>query len=237
MVDAVRGRGPKAGHKTAEQKIRTLIAEIDVYLGTLGGPGADEVQTALSRWKDGPVNVLSPRKTGLPDELATSLRLLNADGYHSLASAIADAAAYLCWTTYDLYPRHEIGEAFATGHSFCSIVGKRCQIEAEGFDLGLFIIKPNTFYRDHRHAAPELYAPLTGPHGWRFAKGDALEWQQAHQPVWNAPYRHHATKTGPNPFLGIFGWTRDTQEAATVIACDDWAMLEGDGLAKALEAS
>ncbi len=39
--------------------------------------------------------------------------------------------------------------------------------------MGLFVIAPHVLYRDHAHAAPELYLPLTGPHGWRFAPGPA----------------------------------------------------------------
>lgn len=27
--------------------------------------------------------------------------------------------------------------------------------------------------RDHRHKAPELHVPLTGPHEWRFGTGES----------------------------------------------------------------
>ena len=211
---------------SAEQIIRHLISEIDLYLGTLSGYGAAAVRTGLSTWKDGPYTPVPAQKTILPQELETALKLLRADGHVSLADAIGDAAGYLKWITYGLYPRDEIGDAFAIGHSFCSIVGENSPVAAMDYDLGLFIIKPDLLYRDHQHAAPELYAPLTGPHGWRFGKGEGLTWKEAHQPVWNQSYQHHATKTGPNPFLCIFGWTSDTHEAPSVIVCDDWDKLE-----------
>jgi Dimethlysulfonioproprionate lyase len=210
----------------AEQRVRHLIEEIDTYLGALAGDGVSQVRTGIARWKDGAFAACDPAKTALPDELCAALELLHGDGHATLSNAIAAASDNLNWITYDLYPRHEIGEAFASGHSYCSIMGDGSPIAATDFYLGLFIIKPNTLYRDHKHKAPELYAPLTGPHGWRFAKGDPLTWKPAHLPVWNEPYQHHATKTGPNPFLCIFGWVRDTQEAATVIPCDDWQKLE-----------
>lgn len=209
-----------------EESLRRLVDEIDSYLATLSGRGVAEVRTALARWKQGPFVERPARATNLPNELYQALVLLSADGHPTLAQAIAQASPFLHWITYDRYPLNEIGEAFAHGHSYCSIVGEGGPIEAKDCDLGLFIIKPHTLYRDHRHKAPELYAPLTGPHGWRFAKGRSLHWKAAHEPVWNASYQHHATLTGPNPFLCIFGWTRDVHEAASVIGCDDWALLE-----------
>ena len=81
-------------------------------------------------------------------------------------------------------------------------------------------------YRDHCHAAPELYAPLTGPHGWRFGPGRPLMVKPAHQPVWNPPYPPHLTKVGPVPFLCLFGWTRDVNEVARVMPAADWPELE-----------
>ena len=76
------------------------------------------------------------------------------------------------------------------------------------------------------HKAPELYAPLTGPHGWRFGPGLPLDIKAAHVPVWNAPQRPHLTKVGPVPFLCIFCWTRDVNDTAVVLPADDWAVLE-----------
>ena len=84
-------------------------------------------------------------------------------------------------------------------------------------------------YRDHRHAAPELYVPLTGPHGWRFGPGAPLIVKPAHEPVWNDPCAPHLTKVGPVPFLCLYGWTRDAQSVAEVVPAADWAALERCG--------
>jgi hypothetical protein len=48
----------------------------------------------------------------------------------------------LLWVTYDAYPRAEIGEAFAAGHAFASIIGEDAPFAATDFDLGLFLIAP-----------------------------------------------------------------------------------------------
>jgi hypothetical protein len=143
-----------------------------------------------------------------------------------LAAAIADAAVRLEWITYDFYPLDQIGVDFANGHAYASIMGGDSPFVADDFDLGIFLIAPGVLYRDHRHAAPELYAPLTGPHGWRFGTGRPLMVKPAHQPVWNPPYQPHLTKVGRVPFLCLFVWTKDVNEIAQVLPSDDWALLE-----------
>jgi Dimethlysulfonioproprionate lyase len=222
------------GRMTLETSIRRLLQEIDTYLGRLPGDagtaaGILSVRTGLARWQSAPVaetrEAASPNPTVLT-HLDSALIGTHNGGQPRLASAIAAVAPLLNWVTYDLYPRAEIGEAMATGHAFTTLIGEGSFFPAEDFDLGLFLIAPHTLYRDHHHAAPELYAPLTGPHGWRFSPDDSIVWRAAHQPVWNPPWQPHATLTGSMPFLCIFGWTRDTRLPAKIIPATDWYEIE-----------
>jgi Dimethlysulfonioproprionate lyase len=209
--------------KSKEDIIYNLVAEIEAYLLQLNDPKIMTVLEGLQKWATGPVRPVASR--GLPAcaHLDPALRAM---GKPSLAKAITDARAFLHWVSYDAYPRADIGAAFVDNHAFASIIGEGCPIEALDFDLGLFIIAPHLFYRDHHHAAPELYAPLTGPHGWRFKPGDPLVWKEADVPVWNNPWEPHATMTGDTPFLAIFCWTRDTSQPAKIIPSPDWPTLE-----------
>jgi hypothetical protein len=147
-------------------------------------------------------------------------------GETALTSAIADVMPFLEWGAYNPYPIEEIGRHFAENHAATSLIGYSGQLKSEDFDLGLFVFAPHTLYRDHHHAAPELYAPLTGPNGWRFAQGRPLEWKPAHEPVWNQPWRQHAIKSGALPFFAIYAWTRDSCIPARMIAEPDWTELE-----------
>ena len=144
----------------------------------------------------------------------------------ALADAITEAGSYLPWVTYDSYPRELIGARFPKAHAFVSLIGKGAPFEAEDYDLGLFLIEPRTLYRDHRHLAPELYAPITGPHRWRFGIDDPWKELAANIPVWNEPQRVHATLVGEQPFLAIFGWTRDVSAPASVVPAPDWREIE-----------
>jgi Dimethlysulfonioproprionate lyase len=210
----------------AEGFVRQLVAEVDAYLGGLVGPGVADVRQGLARFADGPVTTVPPqpnavRDTYLPEALAALSRT-----HPTLAAAIDRAAGHLTWITYDGYDPTLIGSDFIHGHAYASIIGEAAAIPARDYDLGLFVIAPHVLYRDHCHAAPELYMPLTGPHGWRFGPDRPLILKPAHDPVWNPPFQTHLTKVGPVPFLCLFGWTKDVQPLAKVVPAQDWPELE-----------
>lgn len=209
-----------------ETAIRTLIADIDTYLGRFDGPGISDVRTGIARWRDGPMRDVNPARIRQTDHIDAALDWMETSGERSLATAIRNAMPYLQWQAYDPYPRDLIGDAYAENHCMASLIGGAGHIGADDFDLGLFGFGANILYRDHRHAAPELYAPLTAPHGWRFRSGADLDWRSNFQPVWNEAWAQHAFKSGPTPFLCFFGWTRDVNIPAEMIFEPDWAEVE-----------
>jgi hypothetical protein len=209
-----------------ETAIRAFIDAADDYLARHTGPGMAEVRAGLAASRGRAFSPGRTRANAVVDaHLAPALVGLRARE-SELAASIDAIAPHLEWVTYDAYPRDQIGDAFAEGHAFASLIGGGAPLPAADYDFGLFLIAPHVLYRDHAHKAPELYAPLTGPHGWRFGPDQPLEITPAHQPVWNDPYRPHLTKVGPTPFLCLFCWTRDVNEPAMVLPADDWPALE-----------
>jgi len=214
--------------------IRGLIDEIDLYLTDLPGPGIAEVRQGLTKWRMGPVTCAqAPANPVVQRWLGEALAAVD-PGHSGLAKAIALAEPHLNWVTFDGYPLKAVGAEFARGHAFVSLVGEDGALPARDWEMGLFLIAPDILYRDHRHPAPELYAPLTGPHGWRFGPDAPLRILPAHRPVWNPPNRPHLTKVGPVPFLALFAWTRDVNAGASIVPAADWPELErlrltGDG--------
>lgn len=205
--------------------LNLLYAEARDYLLGLAHPGAPEVRAGLPA-DPGPARKMPTRQNAVVKTwLGPALQVVAAD-QPALAAAISGAVEDLEWITYDFYPRDQIGEPFATGHAYASIMGGDAPFAAKDFDLGIFLIAPDVLYRDHRHAAPELYAPLTGPHGWRFGVDRPLIVKPAHQPVWNPSNQPHLTKVGPIPFLCLFVWTKDVSEIAEVLPATDWPELE-----------
>jgi hypothetical protein len=183
------------------------------YLAPLSGTAA--ARAALARMV--PVAPVAGASALAARHLGTALAALRRRRA-GLARVLAAAAPWLGWAPY-IYPDGVAGASFDTGNAFASLAsGPDCE-------CGLFLIAPGVFYRDHAHAAPELYAPLTGPHGWRFAPGAALQSRRAHRPVWNPPHRPHAIKAGATPFLCLYVWTADLDAPPYMIAADDWDAL------------
>lgn len=195
------------------------------YLAALPGDGPAEVRLGLLRAKPADVPPAAAAHPVVEQYLGEAIALVERT-HPALALAIAAAAPHLPWTTYDRYPPELIGANFAKSHAFASLAGENAPFHVEKYDFGVFLIAPHVLYRDHRHLAPELYAPLTGPHGWRFSPSAPLVVKQAHEPVWNDANQPHLTKVGPNPFLCFFGWTADVNAPAEVISAPDWAVLE-----------
>lgn len=214
---------PDTGSK--DRVMHELYAAARDYLLALDHPGAAEVRAGLPA-DPGPARNMTYRRNAVVDAWLQPALALVARDQPVLAAAIAQAADRLEWITYDAYPLNEIGEPFARGHAFASIVGEVAPFPAEDYDMGLFLIAPDVVYRDKAHAAPELYAPLTGPHGWRFGVNRPLITKPAHEPVWNPPHSPHLTKVGSVPYLALYAWTRDVNELAVVLPADDWAALE-----------
>jgi len=210
---------------TPEEAIRALADEVDRYLAERDGHGIAEVRTGLARWRGGPVTPGAHANPVVRACLPDALRALDA-GDPALAGAIACAAPLLRWQSYDCYAPGTIGAQFPPAHAFASLIGADAAIPAQDFDLGLFLIAPHVLYRDHCHRAPELYVPLTGPHGWRFGADRPLVMKPAHQPVWNPPMQPHLIKAGPLPFLCLYAWTQDVAALAEVVPATDWDALE-----------
>jgi hypothetical protein len=204
--------------------IRTLIVEIDFYLASLDGPGIADVRDGLGRWGQGPVNPLSAQPEASCGFLEAAVAAVEARP--ELQRTIARSLPYLRWVTHGLYPEEEIGPRFPQSHAFSILIGEAGFVHADDYELGLFLIAPHTLYRDHHHPAPELYAPLTGPHRWRFGVDAPWIAKPAHEIVWNEPWQVHATAVGPTPFLCIFGWTRDVNLPANVVPAADWNVIE-----------
>lgn len=218
-------RLPPAPKFRPELAIEDLIDEADLYLSGLGGPGISETRAVLASGRGRPVVTRHKRNSLVAAHLPAALDAL-AQTHPALALAIRLAAPHLSWQTYD-YADPRIGPHFASSHAFCSIIGEDgASIHLDGCDFGLFLVAPHVLYRDHAHAAPELYAPLTGPHGWRFAPGAPLVVKPAHVPVWLTPHTPHLFKVGPVPFLCLFVWTGDLWDPAYVLPAPDWDALD-----------
>lgn len=154
----------------------------------------------------------------IPDGPLSQLKTVLTDGHQKLCWRVDDGGFYANGA--------DVGDGYKTGNMHALLVGPQNSLfHADDFLLGFFLLAPRTLYRDHKHLAPEVYMPLTGPNGWRFGAG---EWRDHHAGdiIYNAPNIVHATRVYDVPFLSLFAWTRDINQPCSVVYADDWAAVE-----------
>ncbi|MBK8159066.1 MAG: hypothetical protein IPK59_09975 [Rhodospirillaceae bacterium] len=156
--------------------------------------------------------------------LAEAVALARQQGGDALMDALMACPAE--WQIYDSYPAADIGPSFPKRHAFVCLGAMLDPAWSLDFDLGFLLIQPHTLYRDHHHAASELYVPLTGPSRWRFGADTPWSSVDAHQPIWNEPNAVHATLVGETPLLCLYAWTENVLAPAFVDRAKDWVTIE-----------
>ncbi|MGZ9811403.1 dimethylsulfonioproprionate lyase family protein [Pseudoroseicyclus sp. H15] len=220
---------PPAPEGSAQEALSALRQELIALLRSLDGPGIAETRAALAA-AGGPATAQlpasGPAAEALHRDLPAALAAL-AVSEPALASSLAEAAEHLGWQTYDYPPGADIGDFFPRSHAYCALAGEeRATWPAEGLDVGLLLVSRRVFYRDHAHPSPELYLPLTGPHGWRFHPGAPMASVAAFAPIWNEPNAPHAILTGNVPLLCLYAWLAEPQAPSTLVPAPDWASFE-----------
>ena len=177
-------------------------------------------------------NIISRPQSSIPDHhdlLNRAINEISNAQFATLKSALSAAKDELHWKIDDggYYKiGADVGEGYKSGNMHALLIGpENALIESKDFLLGLFLLAPWTLYRDHKHRAPEIYIPLTGPSGWRFELG-AWEDHPAGSKIINAPEVVHATRVYETPFLAIFAWTHDIDCICSVVDTDDWQEIE-----------
>ena len=120
----------------------------------------------------------------------------------------------------------EIGNDYLFGNMNTELIGPvNGHFKSKELKLGLFLLEPKIFYKDHKHEAPELYINLTSGTKWRFNNS---EWKSksAGSIIYNEPYKVHAMKVGKEPFLSVWCWPKNSSKKCTLVPKNDWFELE-----------
>jgi hypothetical protein len=205
----------------------TLLKAIDLYLARF-----DTAHAGIAKCRLGvaglstnaeAVDALPAGRSTAP-YLPEAVALARKAGSGALMDALVQCPAN--WQTYDSYPAADIGPSFPKRHAFVSLGSTIDPAWSRDFDVGFLLIQPHTLYRDHHHAASELYVPLTGASQWRFGADTPWSPVDAHQPIWNDPNAVHATLVGATPLLCLYAWTENVLAPAFVDRARDWATIE-----------
>jgi hypothetical protein len=136
----------------------------------------------------------------------------------SLAALLAEIEDQLAWQQNANYSDAAMCcDGYMDNYAYAELVGPGGLWPGSDFRMGLLLLGPHLHYREHSHAAPELYWLLTGPSEWKSASGDFGSREQG-ATIWHPPHMVHATRTGTNPLLALYIWTSDVGQPARLVA-------------------
>jgi hypothetical protein len=188
----------RGAHREAEGASEVLhrLAEQDVSEAAFRAPQAARL----------------PACRHLPEAVGAAIMVDSA-----LAAALAGLEDELHWRHTPGYSDAAMGQpGFMDNYAHAEIIGPHGCFPGDDFRLGLLLLGPKLHYRDHYHAAPELYWLLTGPSDWKRGAGGFVT-RQAGETIWHRPHVMHATRTHDRPLLALWVWTREVGAAATLV--------------------
>lgn len=190
---------------------------IEAIRTSLTGEGAADVKARLAVQGLSPTAAVDPGPCRLGAtryfaECVASSMFMAPD----VAAALAEIEEFLHWKQNPNYADAVMGEGYMDNYAYAEIIGPDGFFPGEDFLLGLLLLGPHRHYRDHHHAAPELYWLLTGPSDWRKGQGEFRS-RAAGETIWHPPRMSHATRTRESPLLAVYAWTRDVGAPARLI--------------------
>ncbi len=216
-----------------EQRLHALTQAIIAYLEAHSDAvdGVDNVLKTLSHMKltGTQPRDTRPRATRHDAVLQCALDNMTSPALQGISHSLNAARNDLVWREDEAQfypPGADLGDGYRQCNLHALLVGPdAAAFHHADFCLGVFMLGPRTLYRDHRHAAPELYLNLSARSGWRF---DTRAWQDypAGSLIWNPSNAPHATRVYDEPFLSVFAWLNDISTPCQVIPRDDWAEIE-----------
>ena len=214
--------------------VLSLIAEITSALSTRQGPLIVEQALSYLAEMDLSAEAMLQPDPSMPDVFVNDLDVAIKHiplQLSALASAI-DTSKHIIQWNQDLGQFYEkdadVGDSYRNRNMNCILIGPQNGFfHSDKLFMGLFFLRPRTFYRDHDHEASEMYFNLTGPHGFRF---DVNGWSDypADSIVWNTPWLPHATRVYDVPLLTVFAWVENVDCLCRVVHTDDWVQLENE---------
>ncbi len=219
--------------KEKQRNIYALIQSIIRYLKTHGGssPGVRSTLDKLAAMdlsKNQLVDV-PPQGTRHNQILETAIDAISTPALNEIAGCLRASKDYLDWRedNAQFYPQGaDLGDGYKNCNLHTVLIGPdACGYTHTDFSLGIFMLGPRTFYRDHCHDAPELYLNLSDKTGWRFKSGEWCDYPGGSF-IWNAAGERHATRVYEQPFISVFVWTEKVHSLCNVMPFNDWAEIE-----------
>ena len=102
-------------------------------------------------------------------------------------------------------PHHAVPEESWWDHAYAELIGPHGHFESSSFRFGLYVQAPDMAYVNHAHGAEEFYMVLSGVADWE-AGGERVPDVQPGAIRHHPSHMPHATFTGAQPILALWGW-------------------------------
>tara|TARA_B100001250_G_C19800588_1_gene790852 strand:- start:342 stop:998 length:657 start_codon:yes stop_codon:yes gene_type:complete len=203
--------------------VKTLILEIRSFLDDLvSNEGETEILKILRSIPLKEKNYNYQNHITPPKEkaLLKAISYITEESLYPIKNAIFLASKQLKWNIDNgsFYEKGSgIGKNYLNGNMNTELIGpKNGVFKSDDFRMGLFLLEPNIFYKDHKHEAPELYLNLSNGTQWRFGNANWID-QKAGSIIYNEPYRVHAMKVNDQPFLSVWCWPYNSLKKCIVV--------------------
>lgn len=184
-------------HNNSFQEMLQAIAE--VYNGEADPQGPHTAKTLLE----------TPSLKAVEEMTASifdaGMRAVLENSPHPAAKAILEVQHLLPWGTNPVEDNTE--EKHAALISVLSLMGPEGPIPAPDVRLGLFYMRPNSYYPLHVHDAAETYVIIAGQALW--TAGDDVRMRGVGSMIHHPSLMPHAFRTGPEGFLALWRWSGD----------------------------
>ena len=214
------------------ETIKNLICEIIKYLeNNQLNKGDKEISKYLKNipLESKNFNELDSNNPPKKNALLKALETINNPSLISIKETINFSLESLRWNIDNglYYDKDcDIGNDYLCGNMNTELIGPvNGHFKSKELKLGLFLLEPKIFYKDHKHEAPELYINLTSGTKWRFNNSDWRS-KSAGSIIYNEPYKVHAMKVGKEPFLSVWCWPKNSSKKCTLVPKNDWFELE-----------
>ncbi len=206
-----------------KEQVKNLIGEIVRFLYlSRKKEEVERISFMLRSFCQGKA-IYTPQKPNIPPKEKSLLKALNLicdESILPIKNSISNVINQLKWSVDNglFYEQNsQIGDDYLSGNMHAELIGPKNGIFKYGdLRLGLFLLEPNIFYKDHKHEAPELYLNLSNGTSWRFEK---KEWEKkkAGSIIYNQPFTTHAMYVGNEPFFSVWCWPKNSSKKCVLV--------------------
>ena len=177
-----------------------------------GAGPADALRCAAARLDDVDWTARADREAPIAAvpalrHLPAALALVRDAGGRAAADALRSCVGVAPWGTF--YAESDWARPFLGEIACAMLVGPTGVVPTDAVAMGLFLLGPETTYREHAHGLDEVYNVLAGRAEWGLGREDGRRAFGAGAIVHTAPDQRHDIRTGPEPILAAFTWTSD----------------------------